>query len=310
MIPVFNGERYIARTLDSVARQKRRPDRLIVLDNGSTDATHDIVSRFEGLRCEWRQNERNLGMFGNLNRALGFAIETEHLHLLHADDLIKPDFYERCIPRLEGVSGRALIYSLPEFIDENDLPAREAPRVPATLPESFSKDEFLLARCELQPIYFPGVLLRTAGQLGHCEFRLDMPQTADHVFWAEWATQCAGLFGAPTGLCQYRIHGGSGTSLNLSNLQSWVLDEWKAMQLIAAMLNERGLTRWVRYQKLKCIFAARSQVKIQHVKSVAPEFAAAIRRASREITAPVNWIAGTLAFRLRNLVSPAAPSSR
>src|SRR5689334_20090773 len=43
IIPVFNGEKHLAATLQSVAAQTRRPDRLIVLDNCSTDGTRRVV---------------------------------------------------------------------------------------------------------------------------------------------------------------------------------------------------------------------------------------------------------------------------
>src|ERR1700745_2585324 len=110
VIPVYNGERYEAQTLDSVARQRRRPDRLVVLDNCSTDGTRDVVSNFSGMPCELRKNETNLGLFGTLNRALDFAAEPEWLHRLHADDIIKPDYYERSLAHLASVPGRAMIY--------------------------------------------------------------------------------------------------------------------------------------------------------------------------------------------------------
>src|SRR5437879_6081673 len=118
VIPVHNGEKYIGATLASVAAQKRRPDRVIVLDNCSTDGTRDVVTKFRDLHCEWIQNERNLGLFGNLNRALAFAEGTDFLHLLHADDLILPEFYERAITALTETRDRALAYSLPQFIDD------------------------------------------------------------------------------------------------------------------------------------------------------------------------------------------------
>jgi glycosyltransferase involved in cell wall biosynthesis len=308
VIPVYNGERYIAKTLQSVAQQTRRPDRLVVLDNCSTDKTAEIVAEFRGTSCEWRRNERNLGMFGNLNRALDLAAETEHLHLLHADDLIRPAFYERCLSALAPTQGRALAYSLPDFIDENDQPAATGHRPANTPPTSLSRKGFLVARSELQPIYFPGILLKTSGQPTPCQFRLAMPHTADHVFWAEWGNHSELIQRLPPGLCQYRLHGGSGTSSNVSSLQSWVLDEWKAMQLIAPLLNETFPMRWVRQQKLKCIFAARSRVKIQRVRANAPDFARIIRQETLKIVGTACWEAGSLAVLLRDLF--AASSSR
>ena len=62
-IPVYNGEAFIVQTLQSLANQTLRPDRVIVLDNRSTDDTGQLVKEFKPLRVEWRQNEANLGCF-------------------------------------------------------------------------------------------------------------------------------------------------------------------------------------------------------------------------------------------------------
>ena len=76
-----------------------------MLDNCSTDGTEKIAREFQGLKCEWGRNERNLGLFGNMNRALEFAAQTRYLHILCADDLITPKFFETMIPPLESCSG-------------------------------------------------------------------------------------------------------------------------------------------------------------------------------------------------------------
>ena len=120
VIPVYNGERFIRQTLESVARQTLRPDRLIVLDNCSTDGTEKIVKEFKPIQCEWIRNPQNLGLFGNCNRALEFAPQTKYFHLLCADDLIEPSFYERLVRELDTCDGFGLAYSLDERIDEND----------------------------------------------------------------------------------------------------------------------------------------------------------------------------------------------
>src|SRR5437016_965881 len=120
VIPVFNGEKFIGATLESVAKQTVQPDRLIVIDNCSTDATEQIVKGFQRIKCEWIRNPKNLGLFGNCNRALEFAAEAKYLHLLCADDLIEPDFYKVLIQELEACAGLGLVYCLDERIDEND----------------------------------------------------------------------------------------------------------------------------------------------------------------------------------------------
>src|SRR6266404_9230804 len=119
VIPVFNGGKFIRQTLESVAKQTLRPDRLIVLDNCSTDNTEQIVQSYQDIKCEWIRNPKNLGLFGNCNRALEFAAEAKYLNLLCADDLIEPAFYETLTRELESSKGRGLAFCLDERIDEN-----------------------------------------------------------------------------------------------------------------------------------------------------------------------------------------------
>ena len=105
VIPVFNGERFLPATLACLAAQTRPADRVVVLDNGSTDRTEELVRNAPGLRCEFHRNESNLGVLGNLNRCLTLGRETRHLHLLMADDLVMPEFNARLLEALKELPG-------------------------------------------------------------------------------------------------------------------------------------------------------------------------------------------------------------
>ena len=120
VIPVYNGADFIVQTLQSIANQTLRPDRVIVSDNRSTDDTERLVKAFKPIRVEWRQNEANLGCFGNCNRALEFAPETEYLHLICADDMVAPEYYATLTRELDDCDGFGLGYALDERIDENN----------------------------------------------------------------------------------------------------------------------------------------------------------------------------------------------
>ena len=93
---------------------------MVVLDNCSTDRTEEIVRTFTGIPCEFIRNPKNIGLFGNLNRSLDFSTETEFLQILHADDVINPDFYEVMTQVLQDCPGRGIAWSLDERIDENN----------------------------------------------------------------------------------------------------------------------------------------------------------------------------------------------
>ena len=119
VIPVYNGERFLEATLRSLVEQTRRPDRVVILENCSTDGTPDIARAFarEGFEC--RRNASHLNGGDNFDLALTFAQETDVLHILTADDLLKPCFFERLLEPLERVEGNALAYSAFEVIDED-----------------------------------------------------------------------------------------------------------------------------------------------------------------------------------------------
>ena len=300
VIPVFNGEPHLAEALDSLARQSRRPDRVVVLDNCSTDRTREIVAGFNGLRCEYRLNERNLGLFGNHNRALELAAETDYLHFLHADDVLLPDFCARTVELLNNLEGRGMSWCQAEFMDEHGRPLPPIVQPVAGPPEPVELDNFLKERARLRAdIFVSGTMMKTNRQTIPFRFREDFKQVGDHFFWAEWAGCCAGRLKAREVLLKYRHHPLSGTSLNQTNLEVYVQEDWKVIEGIEAMRGKTGLEHWLRIQKLKCFFAALVQVKIKLARNGSPQYARQVAKSGRSLVAFPHWWLGKSAFHLR-----------
>jgi glycosyltransferase involved in cell wall biosynthesis len=300
VMPVYNGETHLAEALDSLARQTRRPDRVVVLDNCSTDRTREIVTGFKGLHCEYRLNERNLGLFGNHNRALELAVETDYLHFLHVDDVLLPDFCSRMIELLEKVGGRAMSWCQADFIDEKGQPLPPIVRPVAGQMELVELDDFLKERARLRAdIFVSGTMIKTDRRAVPCQFQENFKQVGDHYFWAEWAGCCAGRVRVREVLLKYRLHPLSGTSLNQANLQTYVDEDWKVIQGIEAMRGKTGLEHWLQLQKLRCFFAALVHVKMQLVCARSPEYARQVAKTGRSLVAFPHWWLGKLAFHLR-----------
>lgn len=305
VIPVYNGERFLGATLQCIVDQTRRPDLLVVIDDASTDRTCALVEGFQKahpeINCELRINECNQGLFKNLNRTLQFASQTNYLHLLLADDLVLPTFLSRTVSVLENASSLALAFSLTEAIDHAGVLIPFLHQRTADGVNHLTQSELVKRQSELQTLFCGSVLLKTNHQKLPCEFRLDMPQTADCVFYAEIATHCRAILEVGEVLCQIRSHPDSATSRNKRQIQSWVLDEWKAMELGHQMRDGSVLARWLRRQKLLCLFAARSHVKIQGTRDETPEFANQIRSATQTVVTPIHWVLGRLAVGLRDV---------
>ncbi len=83
VIPAYNVEKYIGRAIDSVLAQTRRPDEIIVVDDGSTDNTADVIKSYGSKVCFIRQE--NAG--ASVARNTGIEAATgQWIAFLDADD--------------------------------------------------------------------------------------------------------------------------------------------------------------------------------------------------------------------------------
>jgi glycosyltransferase involved in cell wall biosynthesis len=300
VVPVYNGEKFIRQTLESVAKQTLRPDRLIVLDNCSTDATEKIVREFQPVRCEWFRNSTNVGLFGNCNRALEFAPETNYLHLLCADDLIEPTFYERLTSELQSCEGLGLAYCLDERIDEQDRHLSVSGKITGTA-DQIPKDVFLSRKAEIANQAFSGSLMKTNYQPAPCQFRLDMPILADVAWWAAWGQHCSKIVQINLPLCKYRWHGDNTTNVVMPGLQALILDEWRVMQLNEQLrkTNENAVRRF----KLKGLFAVRTGIKAKRIRQQNNlDYSRKIILEGKKISGPLAWYMGQAVVEARDLL--------
>lgn len=91
VMAAHNEEKYIERALRSCLNQSVSVDayEIVVVDDGSTDATHRIASTFDGVQL--LSNEAQLGLPASLNRGLK-AAHTRFVVRVDADDYVHHDF--------------------------------------------------------------------------------------------------------------------------------------------------------------------------------------------------------------------------
>jgi glycosyltransferase involved in cell wall biosynthesis len=117
-LPVFNGERFLEETLNSLLEQTFTDLELIISDNASTDQTERICRAYaaKDRRIRYYRNEKNLGAAQNYNRV--FALATgEYFKWAAADDLCAPDFLKRCVEILDREPQVAVSHSRTKIID-------------------------------------------------------------------------------------------------------------------------------------------------------------------------------------------------
>jgi len=129
IIPVFNGERYLSEALDSVYAQTLQPAKIIIVDDGSTDGTVDLIAALPNEIEKIRQE--NKGPAAARNAGLRRA-ETEFVAFLDADDLWHKEKSQRQLARFEACPDLVLVtahsqnFWEPELKDE-ELALQQSP---------------------------------------------------------------------------------------------------------------------------------------------------------------------------------------
>jgi glycosyltransferase involved in cell wall biosynthesis len=115
MIPVKNGEQFIAQALDSVRAQTYRDFEVVVVDDASTDRTSEIVKRYPEVKYVLR--ERSEGVSAARNTAIR-AATGRYLANLDCDDVWYPNKLALQVPILEQCPEVGVVYCDQEWVDE------------------------------------------------------------------------------------------------------------------------------------------------------------------------------------------------
>jgi glycosyltransferase involved in cell wall biosynthesis len=107
VIPTYNYGQFVGEAIESVLSQTYRPLELIVVDDGSTDDTQEVLARFEGRIHSLSQE--NQGLSAARNAGIRLA-KGEYLAFLDADDYWMPDKLARQVPVLECSPDVGVIY--------------------------------------------------------------------------------------------------------------------------------------------------------------------------------------------------------
>ena len=117
IIPAYNAEKTIQETIESVLNQTFQDLELIVINDGSTDKTLEIVSSLSDSRLQVFSFP-NSGPQKSRNRGISLATG-EYLSFIDADDLWTPDKLKRQLQALQEHPEAGVVYSWTDYIDES-----------------------------------------------------------------------------------------------------------------------------------------------------------------------------------------------
>jgi glycosyltransferase involved in cell wall biosynthesis len=117
IIPCYNHAQYVGEALESVLNQSRRPDRVIVIDDGSKDDSVAVLRLFESRGVEVSSRE-NRGAHNTINELIERAsTDCDYISILNSDDRYLPDRIEKCLDAARTSPGKSVFSTKLRVID-------------------------------------------------------------------------------------------------------------------------------------------------------------------------------------------------
>jgi glycosyltransferase involved in cell wall biosynthesis len=120
-LPVYNGERFVAKAIQSLLDQTFTDFEVIVCDNASTDSTSEICEEFARLdsRIRYYRQEINIGAKANFNRVFEYS-RGKYFKWVAADDVCGPRYLELTVGALDREPAVVLAHTRSSIINSKD----------------------------------------------------------------------------------------------------------------------------------------------------------------------------------------------
>ncbi len=244
VVPAFNCAATITETLRSILRQTFADFELIVVDDGSTDGTPEIVGRFSDPRIRLIR-QRNRGLAGAHNTGIA-AARGEFVGFCDADDLWMPEKLERHIDHLRANPAVGISFSDSRMIDAAGRPIGvcQKPKLKGlTAADIFKRNPIgngstaVIRRAALD-----GFAYRPKGEAERdWWFDENFRQSDDIEGWLRFVlTQDWRIEGIDGLLTLYRIHGAALSANVACQLDSWLDMRGKIAQISPALVERHG----------------------------------------------------------------------
>lgn len=151
LMPVYNGAKYVEQAIESVLAQTYTDFDLLIINDGSTDNSEELIRQYQDERIIYEPNEQNMGLIKTLNKGLDM-IEGEYVIRMDADDICHPERFEKQIAFMDQNQHIAVAgSSVKRFNETGTLPQRYV------FTEPIDVRTFLLFG---SPLRHPAVILR------------------------------------------------------------------------------------------------------------------------------------------------------
>lgn len=198
LMPVYNAERFLHEAINSILQQSFKPFEFLIIDDGSTDGSAEIVESFRDPRIRFVRNTHNMGITRTLNKGIVLA-SCELIARMDADDISHPQRLQKQFAYMKRNPDCAMLSTWARVIGEDKKFVRL---------ERYRSNFYYYNLTFECWIYHPTIMFRKteAEQIG----LYGMPYSEDYDFFWKMSTRFR-IANLAEAVLDYRL---SSTSLN------------------------------------------------------------------------------------------------
>ena len=244
LVPNYNYGRYLQECFESLLNQTYKNFEVVFRDNQSTDNSYEIALEYQkkfkerGIYCSVSQNKRNLGSNTNSDLCRNDS-EGDLMYFMGSDDVIKPQFIEKCVRVFEQYPSVGFVMTHREEIDDDGNVTLEPPfyNCDCIIPGEAQASVFMMAG-----IAIPSQRMVRRGQLIEMsKYGQNMQVAGDWFNNFLYACSCDVAY-IKEALCQYRVHKGNETNESELNLLG-IIEHIHLVNTFADIAEKIGYTK-------------------------------------------------------------------
>lgn len=197
ILPVCNGEKYISESIDSILTQSYENIELVIINDGSTDKTKDIILSKYDKKIIYVENKKNQGIAKSLNKMIGIA-KGDFIARMDSDDISFNDRIEKQVLFLSENKEVDIVGAQIDILgDKNRLPS-------ATY---LTSDEIRVNLLRGNVLFHPTVVFRKrAFKKANLRYDKSALHAEDYKLWADASVNGLVIENLSIPLLYYRVH--------------------------------------------------------------------------------------------------------
>lgn len=209
IMPAYNGSSFISDSITSVLSQTFKNIELIIIDDGSSDETVEIIDKFKEIdnRVKLLQNDENQGVSYSRNRGIEIS-KGEWIAFIDCDDIWEKEKLELQLNYHE-VKSADFIFTSVKYIDENGKYLKGTFNVPMIVNYKKLKMQNYIS---CSSVLIKKSLLENI-RMGKDDIH------EDYAFWLRILKKGTTAFGMPDKLLKYRLHPNSKSGKKLKTFK-------------------------------------------------------------------------------------------